>query len=524
MFRYKLSTVILLIFCVKSYSQTGPGGVGANDGSSALRFWYAASNESYANGVRVNAVSDLSGYGNDLLAAGIERPTFVLSDGGINNASSFSFNGSNELETTYKGNSNENMSFGIVLNYTSDSELNIAIQHGGRNTIGFTHDDKFTDYVGAEDNIGPIAPISTWMIHSKTFSNPGGVERGDLIYYLNNQSNKTDTYKIESRTSTTLVGGNGSGGGSDLIGRIAEVYKFTKVLNTAERIIIDNYLAAKYNRVLAVNDLYNKDNPGQGNFDHKVAGIGQATYGSNHTDSQGTGIIRINTPDDLQNDEYLFWGEDVQNSAYDFSALAAPSKRYRINTKWRVSEQGNVGNINFSVAASDLSGVPNGIVKLVRSTTSDFSNIVQEYDLTLSGGVYSTTAFFNNNDYFTLEVVPTADLSLTKIVDVALPKVGDVIKYTITLTNNGPHSATGVKVKDLLSSSLAYSAVNSTISIGSYNAVSGEWDLSGVTIANGQTISIIIGATVNTAGVITNISEVISSDQEDVDAVPNNGK
>lgn len=53
----------------------------------------------------------------------------------------FLFNGITELESTYQGNSNENMTFGLAFTYTSDANLNVAIQHGGRNTLGINNAD-----------------------------------------------------------------------------------------------------------------------------------------------------------------------------------------------------------------------------------------------------------------------------------------------------------------------------------------------------------------------------------------------
>ncbi len=178
----------------------------------------------------------------------------------------------------------------------------------------------------------------------------------------------------------------------------------------------------------------------------------------------------------------MFWGENLIDAIYDFTIVAPVNKRYRINTTWRVSETGDIGTVNFSVNASnlDFTGAPGGILKLVRSTVSDFSTVAEEYNLTLSGGVYSSTVSFDDNDYFTLEIVPTSDLSLTKTVDNALPKVGNIIKFTLSLTNNGPQNATGVIVKDELPTGLQYSLADSTISTGTYNEIIGEWNVGAI--------------------------------------------
>src|SRR5690606_10594300 len=92
--------------------------------------------------------------------------------------------------------------------------------------------------------------------------------------------------------------GIGRQAGESWNGDIAEVIVFTTELNAAQRIIIDNYLAAKYGFTLGANDIYTMDNPGNGNYDYEVAGIGRS--GSlEHTNSQGTGIVRVLNPSGL---------------------------------------------------------------------------------------------------------------------------------------------------------------------------------------------------------------------------------
>ena len=55
----------------------------------------------------------------------------------------------------------------------------------------------------------------------------------------------------------------------------------------------------------------------------------------------------------------------------------------------------------------------------------------------------------NNSDSAT-ETPQQADLAVTKTVSDATPNVGDIITFTVTVTNLGPNTATGVQVTDLL--------------------------------------------------------------------------
>ena len=61
-----------------------------------------------------------------------------------------------------------------------------------------------------------------------------------------------------------------------------------------------------------------------------------------------------------------------------------------------------------------------------------------------------------NNTASATETPQQADLSVTKTVSDATPNVGDQITFTVTLTNQGPDTATGVQVTDLLPAGLTF--------------------------------------------------------------------
>ncbi|MDH3498799.1 MAG: hypothetical protein OEM97_01635, partial [Acidimicrobiia bacterium] len=122
----------------------------------------------------------------------------------------------------------------------------------------------------------------------------------------------------------------------------------------------------------------------------------------------------------------------------------------------------------------------------------------------------------NNNDF---GHNPAADLSLTKVVDNATPTVGDDVTFTLTLSNAGPATATGLEVTDVLPAGLVF--VSSTPSTGGYNAGTGVWSVASLGSAGSATLD--ITATVTTASSLTNTAEVTSSVQSDPDSDPGNG-
>ncbi|WP_147678821.1 DUF11 domain-containing protein [Algibacter pacificus] len=118
-------------------------------------------------------------------------------------------------------------------------------------------------------------------------------------------------------------------------------------------------------------------------------------------------------------------------------------------------------------------------------------------------------------------VACTTDLNLIKTVDVAAPKVGDIIVYTLTVANNGVLDATGVQVTDVLpSSGLSFVSDDSGSTGTSY--VGNVWNIGNLNV--GASISLKITATVTAEGVIKNTAEVTATSQADIDSIPNNGK
>lgn len=109
------------------------------------------------------------------------------------------------------------------------------------------------------------------------------------------------------------------------------------------------------------------------------------------------------------------------------------------------------------------------------------------------------------------------DLSLTKVIDTSPPLVSDNVRFTLTVTNDGPSDATGVEVTDLLPSGYNYVTDNGG---GTYNEVTGVWNVGA--LANGNSASLEILAKVNASGDYDNIAEITGHDQTDIDSTPNN--
>ncbi len=189
-----------------------------------------------------------------------------------------------------------------------------------------------------------------------------------------------------------------------------------------------------------------------------------------------------------------------------------------------------------TVADTDLDGIPNHL-----DTDSDNDGcfdalegnggiLLSQLDGsgTITGGVDgsgipSTTsggqADVSSTNNLVLGAQCKADLSLTKTIDNATPKIGETITYTLTLTNSGPLATTGVQVEDILPTGLLYVGHSTIPATTTYNDVTGIWDLSTITIANGATHTLEIEAEITPAcGEITNVAEIINSNELDPDS------
>jgi choice-of-anchor A domain-containing protein/uncharacterized repeat protein (TIGR01451 family) len=81
------------------------------------------------------------------------------------------------------------------------------------------------------------------------------------------------------------------------------------------------------------------------------------------------------------------------------------------------------------------------------------------------------------------------DLRLNKVVDNPNPEVGEEIKFTITVTNDGPGNATGVEVTDYFpTEGVSYNSY--TASQGSFNSGSGVWTVGNLSAGQSATLDL----------------------------------
>lgn len=247
-------------------------------------------------------------------------------------------------------------------------------------------------------------PLSTFF----ALSNIVSATSLTVSQYVDNVVSGSIAYNGTMRSWTDF--GIGRQGGETWNGDIAEVVVYNADLNTAQRAIVSNYLSAKYATPLSVaNDLYTMDSGGNGNFDFQVAGVGQASDGSNHKDAKGPGQVRmvVQSPSSLENGEYLLWGHNNGSFASSLLDVDGTLIKERVARIWRVSETGDVGNVAISFDMTSLNGSPlqTNLRLLIDRDGDGFADndVTPLGGGTLSGEIITFTGVnLQNGDRFTL--------------------------------------------------------------------------------------------------------------------------
>lgn len=420
--RYKTVYLFLLCFLLHAgllSAQTGPGGVGS---SSNNKLWLDANRGITLSGANVTNWADQSGNSFNAVPNGSSaRPTYVTSS--INGYPSLDFDGTNDELWI-----NDNAAFDVTQwhifivpmvdnakDYNAwfckgnDGQENFELLSYSTNNIHapiYYTDATRTSPSTANSQVGASACIIEY-----SYSSSVGRD-----VYRNNSNINTDN---ENKTPTTnnfsvYIGNERNTTGRFADGDLAEVIFYNAPLNSAQRIIVNNYLAAKYNQTLSANDLYDEDDAGNGNFDHDVAGIGRVNSSNVHNDSQGSGIVRILNPSGLDDNEYYIWGHDngVLGHYNTSDYPSGEGVQRRLVRVWRGSETGSITNFEVRFDLTGLGSVTASDLRLLVDTDNDGTFADETVAgggvigsaVTLGSNVYGFTnvSVMNNNIRFTL--------------------------------------------------------------------------------------------------------------------------
>ncbi|MDA0243139.1 MAG: hypothetical protein OT477_06965 [Chloroflexi bacterium] len=430
-----------------SAAGSGPGGVGATDGTDTLEVWLRSDRGVYSDtgcttaavaAVAVACWTDQSGNGrNGTQATAAAQPVYQTAV--VNGQPAVRFgdgvvagNDNDQLLVDFNflwnGTSNQNYTIIGVADRTIAKLTNyfIGTNANANNRglhFGYRTDTQFTLAQWGNDlntNAVPNAANMQFAIATGIYNNAVGHSiRLNHNQYFGTNANLTG---LTGATAQGRVGAGGNNAAHFFDGDVVEVIMYTKAINDAERILIENYLSSKYAVALSSNDKYDGDTVGNGEFDWDVAGIGQEATGNNST-AASMGMIVANGSFLQDNGDYLMFGHNTAVNGRtaadapttgDWATAPAPNRwtRHWYIDVTDINSNGGTVDITFDYSAAGMTDTPVGPASNYRllgraGTSGEFSDIATATsiagDQVIFAGV-DTTLLGSNFTLGTLDV------------------------------------------------------------------------------------------------------------------------
>ena len=442
----------------------GPGGVGV---SPVLTLWLRAhdlSDAGFSDGSAVATWPDVSGSGRDATQSSAgSQPDLQV-------------NALNERAVLVFDNDHMTLSSGIA---ATDGTIFAVVNKTGTNTASsyrtlLTTDNHILTSEAANNEDGSVAPdndpdANEWGgYYSPPTKTHGANETIGSSYRLlshvvredgsgayDSDESYTDGGNEQSFTEGAFssglenVVGAGRGFNQNHPGNIAELIHFGVDLNETRRILVENYLSAKYGLSLdtggGATDVYAGDlgpdgsQGGGDDYDRGVFGVGRLSPSDLH-DAAETGGLRFRTTSGLDNDDFLMAGYQDPGNGINTSDGFPNGVNQRMSRVWFVSETDPGGDLSTNVtfdlskaALNTLAGDPSGYVLLQQSTPGNNSwNLLQDG----ADGV--------NGDQITFQGVDLVDRSAITLAtrnQVTSPLSGTALTITGAPDNEGSASS-----------------------------------------------------------------------------------
>lgn len=389
----KLIILSLSISSITLTAQTGPGGVG---NSSNNVIWLDGNIVSIGTHPKITSWPDQSG-NSVSFSQGTQslQPTTV----GYGFVNAVRFNGSNYIINGGSGLLNSNLNTQFIVYHGGTANHDGVIYQGSYSQSGSFQ----TTFRSSSGNVTSRIRNSSLGIIDNTTSNSVSFQLINSIFDGNAQT--FTTYKDGFLIGTKIgADGNPTGNYKNTVGAafngtyrlngdVGEIVSYNSVLNSAERNIVTNYLASKFNLTIN-NDLFSFDNT---TFHrHQLIGIGQEIDGNNLI-AKGKGIVQL-TAGTLNNGDYLMIGHDNIN-LNTMSAnvpLQAPAI-IRLARTWRADITGSPGAVDLSFELNTTGLESNTNYYLLLDADGDFSSGATSIAHTSYNGITNTVTFSGIN-------------------------------------------------------------------------------------------------------------------------------
>lgn len=292
----RLLSGVLLVSGFSVTSQTGPAGVGT---SSNNVFWIKANagTSSTVNGTPLSGWNDQSGNSISMTQTiASQQPSFVTNV--INGFPAVQFDNVTSTNDKMIGpdlpildNTSFYTFFTVTRPQVVDGAARVIISK--RTTVSVDQSFMLFYYTGNKIHVDIQTTDDRFTTNYNFFANNNYIF--DVVYngslptasrvavYVEESFDRfaTETASIvPDNASPIILGTTDASDPRPFGGYISEVIIYRDALTPAQRIIVNNYLSAKYNIALSANDKYAGDNAGNGDYDFDVAGVGSETPGS----------------------------------------------------------------------------------------------------------------------------------------------------------------------------------------------------------------------------------------------------
>lgn len=454
------SIFLYLLSPYLSKAQNAPGAV-----QSDLALWLRSDNNLIENGGGVYtwiAIND--GNMDAIQPVANDRPTAVSDE--INGHKVIRFNGTsqwmefNDATAALSG----DCSIFMVVNPKEDTDVSyyLATHIGSADVMKFGH--KLSGQLTYDNSIPAFWPYD--MHEQKTLMAFQAETDFYLDAYVNAMQAPPWTFNFEnSIADATSIGKAGGVNGTNFWkGDIAEIIIYDRFLTPSELNDVHTYLNVRYGITIPVE---HHNHYSYASYPNNIAGLGmQSNQLLNQTNSRNENednIVRIEAPDDLDNGEYMIWGNDGSPMGIQNTEKPAVVGQ-RISREWRVAESSDIGltTVSFDLmtlgygTASD----PTEFALMIDSDNGNFSNAqIHITGRSIANNEISFTGVdLQDGDWFTLAVqmVPcnTSGFSITSgtpyteiPVDFIVSNPDPLATYTWSFTGGAvPATASGISV------------------------------------------------------------------------------
>ena len=301
------------------------------------------------------------------------RPTYVASVANLNQQPALSFDGNDSLGGTLTElASNPDMSVFIVWDRdgaATQAAFGVGSSNAAHGSVGVGwngagHYNIF-QWTGPEGHVYSSAadPVLETALRNTADANRMSV-------FLNGQAGTLSQTGANANVNGSFKIGQHSHTGLPVVGKIAEVVFYDRVLNTAERIVTENYLGAKYAIPLHVSsNRFSYAAPEKGDYDFDLIGIGREADGA-LTAGSAAGLTLSEWNGGLSNGDYLLAAHKTTVNSLVASRLPA-DMRWRWDRVWAMEMTGEADatlSFDFTELLANLS--ESSLAELVDGSTA----------------------------------------------------------------------------------------------------------------------------------------------------------